>query len=57
MEYHTTIHDVGEGSAQAVSSCGWRSPVFGTGKTAGTMDSLQHAAEAGDVHEREMSLP
>ena len=57
MEHHTTIHDVGEGSAQAVSSCGWRSPVFGTGKTAGTMDSLQHAAEAGDVHEREMSLP
>ena len=56
MEYHTTIHDVGQGGAQAVCSCGWRSPVFGTGKMAGTMDSLQHAAEAGDLHEREMSL-
>ena len=56
MEYHTTIHDVGQGGAQAVCSCGCRSPVFGTGTTAGTMDSLQHAAEAGDLHEREMSL-
>jgi hypothetical protein len=30
--------------------------VSGTGKTAGTMDSLQRAAEAGDLHEWEMSL-
>ena len=41
MEHRTTVHEVGEGGAQAVCSCGWRSPVFGTGKTAGTMDSLQ----------------
>jgi hypothetical protein len=25
--------------------------------TTGTMDPLQHAAEAGDLHEWEMSLP
>ena len=56
MDHHTTIHEVGEGGVQAICSCGWRSPVFGTGTTAGTMDSLQHAAEAGDLHEREMSL-
>jgi hypothetical protein len=47
---------VGEGRAQAVCSSGWRSPVFGTGKTAATMDSLQRAADAGDLHQREMSL-
>ena len=51
MEHRTTVHEVGEGGAQAVCSCGWRSPVFGTGKTAGTMDSLQRAADAGDLHQ------
>ena len=56
MEHHTTIHEAGEGGAQAVCSCGWRSPVSGTGKTAGTMDSLQRAADAGDLHQWEMSL-
>ena len=56
MEHHTTIDEVGEGGVQAVWSCGWRSPVSGTGKTAGTMDSLQRATDAGDLHEREMSL-
>jgi len=30
--------------------------VFGSDKTAGTMDPLQHAAEAADLHEWEMSL-
>ena len=38
MEHHTTIHEMGEGGVQAVCSCGWRSPVFGADKTAGTMD-------------------
>ena len=54
--HHTTICEAGEGGLQAVCTCGWASPVFGAGKTAGTMDSLQRAAEAGDVHEWEMSL-
>jgi hypothetical protein len=31
--------------------------VFGAGKEAGTMDPLQRAADAGDLHEWEMSLP
>ena len=57
MDHHTTIHEVGEGGAQAVCSCGWHSPVFGADKTAGTMDPLQRAAEAGDLHEWKMSLP
>jgi len=54
--HHTTIYEAGEGGTQAVCSCGCRSPVFGTGETAGTMDSLQRAAEAGDLHQWEMSL-
>ena len=56
MEHHTAIDEAGEGGVQTVCSCGWRSPVFGTDKTAGTMDPLQRAADAGDLHEREMSL-
>jgi hypothetical protein len=56
MDHHTTIHEVGEGSVQAVCSCGWHSPVFGADKAAGTMDPLQRAADAGDLHEGEMSL-
>jgi hypothetical protein len=56
VEHHTTIREVGESGVQAVCSCGWRSPVFGTDKTAGTMDSLQRAADACDLHEWEMSL-
>ena len=56
MDHHTSIDEVGEGGVQAVCSCGWRSPVFGADKTAGTMDPLQRAADAGDLHEWEMSL-
>lgn len=51
----TTVH-LGEGCAQTVCSCGWRSPVFGEDKTTGTMDPLQQAVEAGDLHEWEMSI-
>jgi len=47
----TTIHEMGEGGGQAVCSCGWRSPVFGTDKTGGTMDPVQRAVDAGDLHE------
>ena len=56
VHHSTTIQQLGEGVVQAVCSCGWRSPVFGAGKTTGTMDPLQHAAEAADLHEWEMSL-
>ena len=50
------IQQLGEGAVQAVCTCGWRSPVFGADKTTGTMDPLQHATEAADLHEWEMSL-
>ena len=45
-----------EGRVQATCSCGWRSPVFGEDKTTGTMDPLQQAVDAGDLHEWEMSM-
>jgi hypothetical protein len=54
VDHHITIDEQGEGGVQAVCSCGWRSPVFGTGKTDGP---LQRATEAGDLHQWEMSLP
>lgn len=57
MDHHTTIRDVGEGAVQAVCSCGWRSPVFGADKTGGTMDPLQQATDARDLHEWDVSLP
>ncbi len=56
MDHHTTIREVGEGGVQAACSCGWRSPVFSADKTTGAMDPLQRAADAGDLHEWEMSL-
>jgi hypothetical protein len=56
VHHSTTIQRLGEGAVQAVCSCGWRSPVFGADKTTGTMDPLQHATEAADLHEWEMSL-
>ena len=40
MDHHTTIHEEGEGGVRAVCTCGWRSPVFGTDKTAETVDPL-----------------
>jgi hypothetical protein len=55
VEHRTAIREAGEGGVPAVCTCGWRSPVSGADKTAGTMDPLQRAAGAGDLHEREMS--
>ena len=56
MDHHTTVRSVGEGGAQAVCSCGWRSPVFGADKVTGTMDPLQEATDAGDMHEWDASI-
>lgn len=56
MHPSITIQQPGEGAAQAFCSCGWRSPVSGADKTTGTMDPLQRATEAADLHEWEMSL-
>lgn len=51
MDHRTTVHEAGKGGVQAVCSCGWRSAVAGTDKTAGTMDPLQCAADEGDLHQ------
>jgi hypothetical protein len=56
MDHHVSIVETGEGEVQAVCSCGWRSATYGTKKTTGTMDALQQAIDAGDLHEWEASL-
>jgi hypothetical protein len=56
MKHEVTIVQVGEGAARAVCSCGWQSPLFGEGKKVGTMDVLQRATDAGDVHEWDASF-
>jgi hypothetical protein len=50
MDHRSTIVQLGEGAVQAVCSCGWRSSVFGADKQAGTMDALQLATDAADLH-------
>jgi hypothetical protein len=56
VEHTTSTVEIGEGRVQATCSCGWRSEVFGTDKTTGTMDPLQQAMDARDLHEWEVSL-
>jgi hypothetical protein len=56
VEHSRTIIQLDEGAVRAVCSCGWRSPVFGMEKTGGTMDPLQQASEAADLHEWEVDL-
>jgi hypothetical protein len=56
VDHQTSTEELGEGRVQAVCSCGWRSPVFGTEKTTGTMDPLQQAMDARDLHQWEVSL-
>jgi hypothetical protein len=50
VTHHVEVDLLGEGAVQAVCSCGWRSEVFGTDKTTGTMDPLEQARSAGDLH-------
>ncbi len=56
MEHRTTIVELGEGRTQVVCSCGWCSAVFGADKSVGTMDALQEAAEARDLHEWDQAM-
>jgi hypothetical protein len=56
MEHRTRVIELGEGLTQAVCSCGWRSDRYGTDKRTGTMDALQHAREAADLHKWDASL-
>jgi hypothetical protein len=55
-QHHTEVVTRGEGTAQAVCSCGWCSERYGTAKDTGTMDALQQAKDAGDLHEWEASM-
>lgn len=56
VRHHTSIREKNEGAAQAYCSCGWQSPVFGQDKKKGTMDALQEAKDAADLHEWDASL-
>jgi hypothetical protein len=56
MQHDITIDTLAEGQAQAACSCGWHSERFGAGKDAGTMDALQQARDAGDLHQWEAAL-
>jgi hypothetical protein len=56
VDHHTSIQELGEGRLRAVCSCGWHSQEFGADKTTGTMDPLQQASEACDLHEWDASL-
>ncbi len=55
-EHVTTVLELGEGRVQAACSCGWRSAVFGADKRLGAMDARQHAEDARDLHEWDVSL-
>lgn len=55
-DHQTSLRELGEGQLQAVCSCGWHSIVFGADKQLGTMDALQHAQDAADLHQWEASL-
>jgi hypothetical protein len=57
VDHHARVEEMGEGACQAVCSCGWRSQVFGADKTTGTMDPLQQATDARDLHLWDVSLP
>ena len=56
LSHVTRIVDLGEGVAQAVCECGWSSPRFGADKRLGTMDALQAAEDAADLHQWDRSL-
>ena len=57
MRHDITIATAGEGQTQARCSCGWRSEQFGRDKETGTMDALQQARDAGDLHQWDADLP
>jgi hypothetical protein len=56
MEHRITIIELGEGMTQAVCSCGWRSERCGVEKNTGTMDPLQRAQDAADLHEWDATM-
>ena len=57
MEHRTTIVELGEGMTQVGCSCGWRSERYGLDRDVGTMDALQQAKDAADLHEWDATMP
>lgn len=57
MRHEVTIVTAGEGQTVARCSCGWCSERFGAEKKGGTMDALQRARDAGDLHQWDADLP
>ncbi|MDQ1633338.1 MAG: hypothetical protein QOJ32_147 [Frankiaceae bacterium] len=56
MAHDVEVRLLDEGAVQAVCGCGWRSAVFGVSKATGTMDPLEQARDAGDLHVWEAQL-
>jgi hypothetical protein len=56
VKHRTQVVELGEGIAQAVCRCGWRSERYGEDKQPGTMDALQQARDAADLHEWDAAL-
>jgi hypothetical protein len=56
VDHRTQVIELGEGMTQAVCTCGWRSERYGRDKQTGTMDALQEARDAADLHEWDAAL-
>jgi hypothetical protein len=56
MQHRTMIVELGEGGMQAVCVCGWRGERYGVDKNAGTMDTLQRAQDAADLHQWDVTM-
>lgn len=57
MRHEITIATLAGGQTQARCSCEWRSERFGGDKQSGTMDALQQARDAGDLHQWDIDMP
>jgi len=56
MEHRTTIVELSEGRTQAVCSADGAVLSSAPDKSVGTMDALQQAAEARDLHEWDQAM-
>jgi hypothetical protein len=56
MRHDIVIDTLAEGQTQGRCSCGWRCERFGADKRIGTMDALQQARDAGDLHQWDATL-
>lgn len=56
VDHRTQVIELGEGVTQAVCACGWHSERYGEDRETGTMDALQEARDAADLHEWDAAL-